>query len=63
MLFTPNVPQTGAGVRGGGEWGYSLEMWRDLLERTGAVRGYSLQMPEVSSRQPIRRGLRRVVRD
>lgn len=63
VLFTPNVPQTGAGVRGGGEWGYSLGMWRDLLERTGAVRGYTLEMPEVSGRQPIRRGLRQVERD
>ncbi len=62
VLFTPNVPQTGAGVRGGGEWGYSLAMWRDLLERTGAARGYSLQMPE-SGLGRIRGGLRRVIRD
>ncbi len=63
VLFTPNVPQTGAGVRGGGEGGYSLEMWRDLLERTGAVRGFSLEMPDASGPGRIRRGLRRVVRD
>jgi lysophospholipase L1-like esterase len=63
VLFTPNVPQTGAGVRGGGEWGYSLDMWRDLLERTGAARGYSLQMPGSEGTGPVRGGLRRVVRD
>ncbi len=63
VLFTPNVPQTGGSVRGGGEWGYNLAMWRDLLERTGAVRGYSLQMPEASAPRPTRGGTRPVARD
>ena len=63
VLFTPNVPQTGAAVRGGGEWGYSLGMWRALLERTGAASGLTLQLPEASGDAPARRGPRRVVRD
>jgi lysophospholipase L1-like esterase len=63
VLFTPNVPQTGGGVRGGGEWGYNLAMWRDLLERTGAVRGFTLQMPEASAPRPTRGGARPLARD
>ena len=63
VLFTPNVPQTGEGVRNGGEWHYSLGMWRDALERTGAGRGFSIQMPEASAPRPGRGGPRRVVRD
>jgi lysophospholipase L1-like esterase len=63
VLFTPNVPQTGTAVRGGGEWGYNFAMWRDLLERTGAVRGFTLQMPEIEASRPTRGGLRRLVRD
>ena len=62
VLFTPNVPQTGAGVRGGGAWGYNLAMWRDLLERTGALRGLTLKMPE-AARKPSRGGAREVSRD
>ena len=63
VLFTPNVPQTGAGVRGGGEWGYSIGMWRDLLERTGAASGFTIQMPEALGTAPARGGPRRIVRD
>jgi lysophospholipase L1-like esterase len=63
VLFTPNVPQTGAGVRGGGEWGYTIGMWRELLERTNAARGLALQMPEVEASRPTRGGLHRLVRD
>jgi len=63
VLFTPNVPPSGAGVRGGGEWHYSLGMWRDLLERTGAVRGFSIEMPVASAPRPGRGGPRRIARD
>ena len=63
VLFTPNVPPSGAGVRGGGEWHYSLGMWRDLLERTGAARRFSIEMPVASAPRPGRGGPRRVVRD
>ncbi len=62
VLFTPNVPATGAGVRGGGEYGYSLGMWRGLLERTGALRGFTLQMPDGTER-PTRGGRRPVTRN
>jgi hypothetical protein len=31
VLFTPNVPVTGASVQNGGPWSYSFEMWRDVL--------------------------------
>jgi lysophospholipase L1-like esterase len=62
VLFTPNVPQTGAGVRGGGEWSYNFAMWRDLLDRTGALRGFTLQMPETGLGRS-RGGLHRVTRD
>ncbi len=31
VLFTPNVPQTGASVVAGGPWGYSFDMWRGVL--------------------------------
>ena len=63
VLFTPNVPPSGAGVRGGGEWHYTLGMWRELLERTGAARGFSIEMPSASAPRPGRGGPRRVVRD
>jgi lysophospholipase L1-like esterase len=62
VLFTPNVPATGAGVRGGGEYSYSLGMWRGLLERTGALRGFTLQMPD-SAVRPTRGGRRPATRD
>jgi lysophospholipase L1-like esterase len=55
VLFTPNVPATGAGVRGGGQWSYSLGMWRDLLTSTDALAGFSLQMPDPST-GPVRGG-------
>ena len=64
VLFTPNVPETGAGVRGGGEWHYSLGMWRDAAgahrRRRAASRS---EMPEASAPRPGRGGPRRVVRD
>ncbi len=64
VLFTPNVPQTGAGVRGGGgEWGYTVGMWRDLLERTGIAGKLALQMPEIDAARPARGGPRRLARD
>jgi lysophospholipase L1-like esterase len=63
VLFTPNVPQTGSFVRGGGEWGYSISMWRDLLERTGSARGFSFTLPEAFRTAPAREGPRRVGRD
>lgn len=62
VLFTPNVPQTGSGVRDGGRYHYSLEMWEKLLTTTNAARGYALQMPE-TDRVPARRGPRVVTRD
>ena len=63
VLFTPNVPQTGAGVRGGGEYGFSIAMWRDLLERTGAARGLELRMPEAVRTAAPRGDARRIARD
>jgi lysophospholipase L1-like esterase len=63
VLFTPNVPATGAGVRGGGEWSYSIGMWRDLLERIGAARGLTIQMPDALGTAAPRGGPRRVARD
>ena len=60
VLFTPNVPQTGSSVRGGGQYHYTLEMWRQLLKSTNAARGYALQMPDASA-APARRGSPRVV--
>jgi len=62
VLFTPNVPQTGAAVRDGGDWNYSLAMWRQLLTTTNAARGFSLQLPEALE-QPTRGGPRKVTRD
>jgi len=38
-------------------------MWRELLERTGAARGFSIEMPSASAPRPGRGGPRRVVRD
>ena len=60
VLFTPNVPQTGSSVRGGGQYHYNLEMWRQLLKSTNAARGYALQMPDAPA-APARRGSPRVV--
>ncbi len=62
VLFTPNVPQTGSGVRDGGRYHYDLAMWEKLLTTTNAARGYALQMPE-TDRVPARRGPRVVTRD
>ena len=63
VLFTSNVPQAGAPVRGGGEWSYSLGMWRDLLERIGIADKFALQMPAIDATHPTRGGPRRVARD
>lgn len=62
VLFTPNVPQTGSGVRDGGRYHYTLEMWKQLLTSTNAARGYALQMPE-ADRVTARGGPRVVTRD
>ena len=62
VLFTPNVPATGAAVRGGGEWGFSVGMWRDLIERTAGSR-FELLMPEALGTATTRGGARRIVRD
>jgi hypothetical protein len=62
VLFTPNVPDTGApAIRGGGEWNYSIGMWRQLLTTTNAARGLSLQMPEALERATRGAGPRKLV--
>jgi lysophospholipase L1-like esterase len=61
VLFTPNVPQTGAAVRGGGAWNYSIGMWRQLLTGTNAARGFSLMLPDAVERATRGDGARRVV--
>ncbi len=63
VLFTPNVPQTGASVRGGGQYHYTLEMWRQLLTSTNAARGYALMMPDDTFVPARRAGPRTVTRN
>ncbi len=63
VLFTPNVPQTGAAVRGGGEYHYSLGMWRQLLTSTNAARGYALMLPDDVAAPARHAGPRKVTRD
>ena len=60
VLFTPNVPQTGGAVRGGGENAYTFGMWRQLLVTTRAARGFTVSLPELPE-APSRGGRTRVL--
>jgi hypothetical protein len=47
ILFTPNVPDTGASVTtGGGPWGYTFDMWRNLLSNV-STQAASIALPAV----------------
>ena len=63
VLFTPNVPATGSAVRDGGEWHYSIGMWRQLLEGTNAAKSLALILPEGPERAIRGGGRRTVTRD
>lgn len=62
VLFTPNTPSGGAGVRGGGDWSYSISMWRELLASTNTLSGWTLKMPD-GIFPPTRGGTRRLDRE
>ena len=48
VLFTPNVPPTGASVTaGGGPWNYTFDMWRGVLGSTVSPRVMSVTLPFV----------------
>jgi hypothetical protein len=63
VLFTPNVPQTGASVRGGDPENYSFGMWSDLLRATSAAKGLTVKLPELPERPVRGAGPRVVTRD
>jgi hypothetical protein len=62
VLFTPNVPATGSAVTDGGEYGYSLAMWRDLLATMSPQGGASVRFPEDRSVPRLRERPTRVIR-
>ncbi|HYX19409.1 MAG TPA: hypothetical protein VFA98_01005, partial [Thermoanaerobaculia bacterium] len=53
VLFTPNVPATGAGsVTVGGPWGYTYDMWREVLTSV-SEKAASMSLPEVRQAAPV----------
>ncbi len=69
-LFTPNPPSpgaSGAAIAGGGAWGYTYDMWRDVLasvrpERAGAYELPTVRAPRATPRPAAPRTTRAIVR-
>jgi hypothetical protein len=67
-LFTPNPPNPGSGsLRSGGPWGYTFDMWRDVLasvrpERSAALELPTVRVPRMTPHPAAPRGTRRVHR-
>ncbi len=68
-LFTPNPPNpgTGADIVGAGAWGYTYDMWRDVLasvrpERTGALELPTVRAPRAVPHPAAPRTTRSVAR-
>ncbi len=61
VLFTPNVPATGASVQNGGPWSYSFGTWRDVLASVSPSAA-SITLPSISAAPVLPAGPGRTTR-
>ncbi len=64
VLFTPNVPNVGAGLTDGGPYDYSISTWQTLLATVPPARGVAVRFPSSAAQAPREggRGTRTVTR-